>query len=178
VYPNINYSGNVYFDEKSIFDFDEKEIRQIVTYLDTNFLESLDYLSFEDLIRLVFGSQYKFNIEEHATELDNFGVLKALYKFEKTPLSALYVLEKIGLLLFVSSLRNSSLLVLDCLLDHLDDEHIEFVTKMLKELSYSKIILLATRTMKRFIGLGDSLIVMKNGHVIYNGEPKEYILGV
>jgi len=178
VYPNIAYSGNIYFDEKSIFEFDEKEIRQIVTYLDTNFLESLDYLNFKELIRLVFGSQYKFNIEEHAPELDNFGVLKALYKFEKTPLSSLYVLEKIGLLLFVASLRNSSLLVLDCLLDHLDDEHIEFVTRMLKELSETKIILLATRTMKRFIGIGDSLIVMRNGHVIYNGEPKEFILGV
>jgi len=53
VYPNIEYAGNVYFDGQSIFQMDEKEVRQIVTYLDTNFLESLDYLNFKELIRLV-----------------------------------------------------------------------------------------------------------------------------
>jgi len=53
VYPNIEYTGNVYFDDHSIFKMDEKEVRQIVTYLDTNFLESLDYLNFKELIRLV-----------------------------------------------------------------------------------------------------------------------------
>lgn len=178
VYPNIEYTGNVYFDDRSIFKMDEKEVRQIVTYLDTNFLESLDYLNFKELIRLVFGSSYKFKIEDHASELDNFGVLKALYKFEKTPLSSLYVLEKIGLLLFVSSLRQSSVLILDCLLDHLDDEHVESVTRMLKGLSEYKVIILATRTLKRFIGLGDVLIVMKSGQVKFYGDPKEYVLGV
>ncbi|MGC9771666.1 ABC-type cobalamin/Fe3+-siderophores transport system, ATPase component [Fervidobacterium changbaicum] len=178
VYPNIEYSGNVYLDDTSLFQIDEKEVRQIVTYLDTNFLESLDYLTFKDLVRLVFGSHYKFKIEDHATELDNFGVLKALYKFEKTPLSSLYVLEKIGLLLFVSTVRQSSVLVLDCLLDHLDDEHVESVTKMLRELSEYKVVILATRTLKRFIGLGDVLIVMKSGQVKFFGDPKEYVLGV
>jgi len=151
VYPNIEYTGNVYFDDHSIFKMDEKEVRQIVTYLDTNFLESLDYLNFKELIRLVF---------------------------EKTPLSSLYVLEKIGLLLFVSSLRQSSVLILDCLLDHLDDEHVESVTRMLKGLSEYKVIILATRTLKRFIGLGDVLIVMKSGQVKFYGDPKEYVLGV
>ncbi|MEJ5258502.1 MAG: ATP-binding cassette domain-containing protein [Fervidobacterium sp.] len=176
-YPNIRYSGKMYFDTTNVEDFSEKEIRQIVTYLDTNFLESLDYLNLKELIEIVFGHGYKFSVEEHATELDNFGVLKALDKFEKTPLSSLYVLEKIGLLLFISSIRQSSVLVLDCLLDHLDDEHIEFVTKMLKELSETKIIILATRTLKRFLGLGDLLIVMRGGKIVYSGEPEKYILG-
>lgn len=178
VYPSIQYIGKMLFDEKNINEFDEKTIREIVSYLDTNFLESLDYLNLKELINLVFGRGFDFSVEKYAEQLDNFGVLKALYKFEKTPLSSLYVLEKIGLLLFISSLRKSSVLVFDCLIDHLDDEHVEFVTKLLKNLSEEKIIILATRTLKRFLGLGNILIIMKNGKFLYNGNPDEYVLGV
>ncbi len=178
IYPGIVYSGKMYFDDKNIQSLDEKTIRSIVGYLDTNFLESLDYINLKELIQIVFGRNFEFNVEKYATQLDEFGVLKALYKFEKTPLSDLYVLEKIGLLLFISSLRNASVLVFDCILDHLDDEHVEFVTKMLKNLSEEKIIILATRTLKRFIGLGDILVIMKNGRINYSGKPENYILGV
>ncbi|MGB4263073.1 MAG: ABC transporter ATP-binding protein [Fervidobacterium sp.] len=176
IYPDIRYSGEVILDGKDANSYKEKEIRQLVTYIDTNFLESLDYLSFKELIQLVFGKDFKFSVEKYASELDEFGVLKALYKFEKTPLSSFYVLEKIGLLLFISSLRNSSLLIFDCILDHLDDEHVEFVTKTLKEISEKRILILATRTLKRFIGLGDVLIVMKSGKILYEGDPNTYIL--
>ncbi|HOA16437.1 MAG TPA: ATP-binding cassette domain-containing protein [Fervidobacterium sp.] len=176
VYPNITYTGKILLDDVDAASYKEKELRQIVTYIDTNFLESLDYLNFRELIRLAFGDHFKFNIEEYASELDEFGVLKALYKFEKTPLSSLYVLEKIGLLLFIASLRNSSVLVFDCILDHLDDEHVEFVTKMLKDISQNRIIILATRTLKRFIGLGDVLTIMKSGKILYEGDPNTYIL--
>lgn len=178
IYPSIQYTGRMFFDEKNISEFDEKTIREIVSYLDTNFLESLDYLNLRELMNLVFGRSFDFSVEKYAEQLDNFGVLKALYKFEKTPLSSLYILEKIGLLLFVASLRNSSVLVFDCLIDHLDDEHIEFVTKLLKDLSEEKIIILATRTLKRFLGLGNILIIMKNGKILYNGNPDGYVLGV
>uniref|UniRef100_A0A7C5Y8C2 ATP-binding cassette domain-containing protein n=1 Tax=Fervidobacterium nodosum TaxID=2424 RepID=A0A7C5Y8C2_9BACT len=178
VYPSIQYAGKMLFDEKNINEFDEKTIREVVSYLDTNFLESLDYLNLKELITLVFGRGFDFSVEKYAEQLDNFGVLKALYKFEKTPLSSLYVLEKIGLLLFISSLRKSSVLVFDCLIDHLDDEHVEFVTKLLKNLSEEKIIILATRTLKRFLGLGNILIIMKNGKFLYSGNPDEYVLGV
>lgn len=178
VYPSIQYTGKMLFDEKNINEFDEKTIREVVSYLDTNFLESLDYLNLKELITLVFGRGFGFSVEKYAEQLDNFGVLKALYKFEKTPLSSLYVLEKIGLLLFISSLRKSSVLVFDCLIDHLDDEHVEFVTKLLKNLSEEKIIILATRTLKRFLGLGNILIIMKNGKFLYSGNPDEYVLGV
>ncbi|MCX7654498.1 MAG: ATP-binding cassette domain-containing protein [Fervidobacterium sp.] len=178
VYPSVEYTGKILLEGKDISEYKEKELREIVNYLDTNFLESLDHLNLKELVYLVFGREFDFSVEKFAEQLDNFGVLKALYKFERTPLSSLYVLEKIGLLLFISSVRRSSVLVFDCLIDHLDDEHVEFVTKLLKDLSKEKIIILATRTLKRFLGLGNILIIMKNGKIVYNGDPDEYIVGV
>ncbi|MGB9615451.1 MAG: ATP-binding cassette domain-containing protein [Fervidobacterium sp.] len=177
VYPEIEYYGKMYLGDKDVQQIDEKTLRGIVSYLDTNFLESLDYLNLKELIEIAFGKDFEFTVEKYARQLDDFGVLKALHKLEKTPLSELYALEKIGLLLFVSSLRKSSVLVFDCLLDHLDDEHVESATQMLEKLSQEKIIILATRTLKRFVSLGDVLIVMKNGRLTYWGKPEEYILG-
>lgn len=178
IYPGIQYSGRLLLDGKSIVEIDEKSLRQAVTYLDTNFLESLDYLTLRELINLTFGRGFDFTVEKYASDLDDFGVLKALYKFEKTPLSSLYVLEKIGLLLFISMLKESSVLIFDCLIDHLDDEHVEFVTKLLNNLSTERIIILSTRTLKRFLGLGSILLTMKSGKIIYSGKPENFILGV
>ncbi|MFN6992132.1 MAG: ATP-binding cassette domain-containing protein [Fervidobacterium sp.] len=178
IYPGIEYSGKLLLDGKTTAEIDEKSLRQAITYLDTNFLESLDYLTLKELINLTFGKNFDFTVEKYATALDDFGVLKALYKFEKTPLSSLYVLEKIGLLLFISTLKQSSVLVFDCLIDHLDDEHIEFVTKLLNDLSSERTIILSTRTLKRFLGLGSVLLTMKSGKIIYSGKPENFILGV
>lgn len=177
IYPEISYSGNILFDGKDLQSFKEQELRQLVTYLDTNYLESLDYLTLREIMHLVFGKSFKFSVEEYASTLDEFGVLKALYKFEKTPLSSLYVLEKIGLLLFISSLKLSSLLIFDCILDHLDDEHAEKVTNMLKNMAKNgKIIVIATRTLKRFLAMADTLTVMNCGKFIYSGRPDKFIL--
>lgn len=177
IYPEIIYSGSILFDGKDLKDFKEHELRQLVTYLDTNYLESMDYLTLREIIHLVFGKKFKFSVEEYASTLDEFGVLKALHKFEKTPLSSLYVLEKIGLLLFISSLKLSSLLIFDCILDHLDDEHVEKVTNMLKNMARSgKIVVIATRTLKRFLALADTLTVMNCGKFVYSGRPDEFIL--
>lgn len=178
IYPAVQYSGRLLYDDKSITEIEEKTLRETVTYLDTNFLESLDYLTLKELIQLTFGKNFDFSVEKFAPELDTFGVLKALYKFEKTPLSSLYVLEKIGLLLFISTLKQSSVLIFDCLIDHLDDEHVEFVTKLLDNLAAERIIILSTRTLKRFLGLGSTLLIMKSGRIVYNGKPESFVLGV
>lgn len=177
VYPKVEYSGYISFDGRKIEEYSEEELRQLVTYFDTNFLESMDFLNFKEIFQLIFGRRKRVNVEEYASLLDSFGVLKALVKMERTPLSSLYVLEKIGLLLFIASLKVSSLLIFDCLLDHLDDEHADRVTEMLSGMrNRGKIVVISTRTLRRFVALPDKLLVMKHGRQLYFGDPKKFIL--
>ncbi len=176
IYQEVRYHGKLLFDEMNALELPESEIRRHVTYFDTNFLESMDHLKFIDLIHLSLGN-IKFDIDEYASVLDDFGLLKALVKREKTPLSYFYFLEKIEALLFISTLKNSSVLIFDCILDHLDDSHVSDATKLIKTLSEEKIVLLSTRSLVRFLSVSDLLLILDGGKIVYDGDPRRYVVG-
>ncbi|MBO8161502.1 MAG: ATP-binding cassette domain-containing protein [Thermosipho sp. (in: Bacteria)] len=177
IYDEVKYDGKVYLEEKDLFDFDIKAIRSLVFYSDTNFFEALDYLTFGELVDLAFGRDF-LPFEEYSSLLDDFGLLKSLRDGYKTKLSDLYVLEKIFVLLFVSYLKDSKLLIFDCIFDHLDDDHLKKLSVILKKkiLSNGKAMIIATRFFKRFLPIADLFIFLKNGKIEFRGEPKEFTI--
>ncbi|QTA38291.1 ABC transporter ATP-binding protein [Thermosipho ferrireducens] len=176
VYDNVRYEGNVFLDGNDLFAINIKDLRNLVFYVDTNFLEALDYLRFDELLSLGLGESVDFEIEENAETLDDFGILKALRNGEKTRLSEFYILEKIELLLYLAYLKNSFLVIFDCIFDHLDDEHLQHISRTVKKklLSENRSLIIATRFLKRFMPLSDLFIFMKNGKIKYKGEPKDF----
>ncbi|SHH45890.1 ATP-binding cassette domain-containing protein [Thermosipho atlanticus] len=177
IFDEVKYDGEVFLEGENLFDYDIKQIRNFVFYSDTNFFEALDYLTFGELIELAIGKEF-LPFEEYSSLLDDFGLLKALVKGYKTKLSDLYVLEKISILLFLSYLKDSKLVIFDCILDHLDDEHLKELSFILKKriLSADKALILATRFFKRFLPIADLFIFMKNGKIEFEGKPKDFTI--
>ncbi|ABR30541.1 cobalamin ABC transporter ATPase [Thermosipho melanesiensis] len=177
VYDDIKYDGTVNVCGKNLFDYDVKELRNDVLYIDTNFFEALDYLKFGEFLELATNEEL-LSFENYISILDDFGVLKTLSKGFETKLSDFYVLEKILTLLFVGYLKNSKIVILDCILDHLDDDHLKVVSKILKKnmVSARKTLIVATRFFKRFLPIADLFISLKSGKIEFVGEPKDYTI--
>lgn len=177
IFDEIKYDGKVFLDQRDLFEYDIKQLRNLVFYSDTNFFEALDYLTFGELIELAIGNEL-LPFEEYSSLLDDFGLLKSLDVGYKTKLSNLYVLEKISILLFLSYLKDSKLVIFDCILDHLDDDHLQKLSLIIKKkiLSEEKSLILATRFFKRFLPIADLFISMKNGKIEFKGEPEEFTI--
>ncbi|MDK2840218.1 MAG: hypothetical protein PWP54_526 [Thermosipho sp. (in: thermotogales)] len=177
IFDEIRYDGKVFLEDKDLFEYDIKELRNLVFYTDTNFFEALDYLTFGELMELAIGKGF-LPFEEYTSLLDDFDLLKSLYNGFKTKLSELYVLEKIFVLLFLSYLKDTKLVIFDCILDHLDDDHLQKLSLILKKklLSGDKSLIIATRFFKRFLPIADLFIFMKNGKIEFEGEPEEFTI--
>ena len=177
IFEDIKYTGSVSICGKDLFSYSIKDLRNRVLYVDTNFFEALDYLTFGEFLYLA-TNQKMLSFEDYISILDDFGILKALKKGFETKLSSFYIMEKISTLLFAAYLKNSKILILDCVLDHLDDDHLNEMSKILKKnlIADDKTLIISTRFFKRFLPVANLFISLKNGKIEFVGEPKEYTI--
>jgi ABC-type multidrug transport system ATPase subunit len=177
IFDEIKYDGKVFIEQRDLFEYEIKQLRSLVFYSDTNFFEAMDYLTFGELIELAYGNEF-LPFEEYSSLLDDFDLLKCLDAGYKTKLSNLYILEKISVLLFLSYIKDSKLIIFDCILDHLDDDHLQKLSLIIKKkiLSEEKSLILATRFFKRFLPIADLFISLKNGKIEFEGEPEKFTI--
>lgn len=175
IYDNVNWSGELRVNGKSITMYDKKTLRRLITYIEPSFVEALDHLRFGEFINLVL-SERPVSLDEFSSELDRLGILKLLRREMQTPLKEFYTMEKIMILLFAAIVRKSSIIVLDCILDHVDDETLVPVIKELSNLREDRVVILSTRHKNRFLPLADIFVAMKDGKIEYKGAPRELIL--
>jgi len=175
IYDNVNWDGDLRINGKSITAYDKKTLRRLITYIEPSFVEALDRLRFGEFINLVL-SEKQVVLDEFSSELDRLGILKLLRREMQTPLKEFYTMEKIMILLFAAIVRKSSIIVLDCILDHVDDETLVPVIKELSTLKEDRVVILSTRHKNRFLPLADIFVAMKDGKIEYKGAPRELIL--
>lgn len=175
IYDNVDWSGELRVNGKSITMYDKKTLRRLITYIEPSFVEALDHLRFREFISLVL-SERPVSLDEFSSELDRLGILKLLRREMQTPLREFYTMEKIMILLFAAIVRKSSIIVLDCILDHVDDETLVPVIKELSNLREDRVVILSTRHKNRFLPLADIFVAMKDGKIEYKGAPRELIL--
>lgn len=175
IYDNVVWDGELKINGKPVTAYEKKTLRRLVTYIEPSFVEALDHLRFGEFINLVL-SEKQVALDEFSSELDRLGILKLLRRELQTPLKEFYTMEKIMILLFAAIVRKSSIIVLDCILDHVDDETLVPVVKELSTLKEDRVVILSTRHRNRFLPLADIFVVMKDGKIEYKGTPRELIL--
>lgn len=84
--------------------------------------------------------------------------------------------EKSIVSLLVSALSNSELIVFNVPLLNFDDKQIEAIKNISKYIkSLNKTLILSTMNIKVAEKVGDNILILRSGKVIYNGEKKEFI---
>ncbi len=175
IYYSIVEKGEIFFNGKNLRDFDVKFLRKQITYVDTSFLEAMDELSFKGFVELGFRGN-DFSLEDFSKELDDFEILRNLDKGLNTPLKCFYPADKIMLLLFFLSVKSPQVILIDSILDHLDDENLERVSRKLKTLSCKSTMIISTRFHQRFLPIADLLVVIRDGKIEYEGVPEFFVL--
>lgn len=175
IYNSLIEKGEVLFNGKNLRDFDVKFLRKQIAYVDTSFLEAMDELSFKDFVELGFKDN-DFSLEDFSKELDDFEILKNLDKGLNTPLKYFYPADKIMLLLFFLSVRSPQVILIDSILDHLDDENLERVSRKLKIVNRKSTLIISTRFHQRFLPITDLLVVLRDGKIEYEGVPEFFVL--
>ncbi|WP_157723319.1 ATP-binding cassette domain-containing protein [Pseudothermotoga thermarum] len=174
IYPNVSWTGDLKINGKSITTYDRKTLRTFITYIEPGFVEALDKLRLDEFIEITLREKPD-SIDEFAADLDRLGLLQFMKKDIKTPLKNFYTMEKILILLFAAIVRRSFVIVLDCILDHVDDETIEPILKELLRLKEDRIIILSTRHRMRFLPIADLYVSLKNGTIEYKGSTRDLV---
>lgn len=175
IYENVSYKGSIKINNKDISSYEKKILRKIVTYIEPTFLEALDYLTFNEYMNLI-ADEESISIDNFSTELDRLGILKLLRKEMKTPLRDFYTMEKVMILIFSAVVRKSSVVVLDCILDHVDDEALERISQELFTMKEDRVVILSTRHKSRFLSMANLFIHLKNGRIEYSGNPRDLVI--
>ncbi len=174
IYSNVTWVGDLRINGKSIPSYDKKILRTSITYIEPGFVEALDKLNLDEFIGIALHERPK-SIDEFASELDRLRLLRFMDKEIKTPLKNFYTMEKIMILLFAAIVRKSPIIVLDCILDHVDDETVEPILREITRLKEDRIIILSTRHRTRFMPLADLFVSLKNGTIEYSGSPRDLV---
>ncbi|MCD6552325.1 ATP-binding cassette domain-containing protein [Thermotoga sp.] len=167
-------SGTVYFLGQDVKDLDDTYVRKKALYLDTSFIDAMNHYNFDEFLGL--SLKKKIDLEEFSERLDDLGVLRMLTLGRKTPLSVFSPAEKISLLLFILEQKQPEIILMDCLLDHLDDRNLERIIDTFFEMGEKRTFVISTRILQRFLYIADLLVILNDGRINYAGSPRDFVL--
>jgi ABC-type multidrug transport system ATPase subunit len=178
LFENVYGDGIVEPFGKRIEDYDRKELRNDIAYVDTSFLNALSDFSLKDFFRLIKGNN--FNLEDLSDyDLD---LIKSLHIEDilsyspKMSLNVLLPYQRILLLIYSTLARKPSMVILDSIIDHLDDESSVHVKNMIYQSKKDRTVLLSSRYTLRLLDICDLLISLKDGKISYVGTPENYVV--
>ncbi len=173
LFESIESEGYIFFKGKDITDWNRKELRKRIAYVDTSFIESLSSLTVDQIIKLVKGNNTGLYHDEMIDLLKELGILDLLEKGVHTYVGELHGNVRVLFLLFMALLRKPEIVALDCIVDHLDDDAALKVQKVVLSLKQKYTLILATRRLPNFLSIADQVIVIQDGKVSFMGTKKE-----
>ncbi|KAF2959700.1 ABC transporter ATP-binding protein [Thermotoga sp. 38H-to] len=174
IFNKISRGGSVYLFDQNVRDLDDIYLRKSALYLDTSFIDTMNHYTFDEFLKLTL--KRKISLEDFSEKLDDLGILRMLVRGRKTPLSMFSPAEKISLLLFILEQKKPRIILMDCLLDHLDDENLEKIMDMFLKIKEERTFIISTRILQRFLYIADLLVILNNGKINYVGSPKDFVL--
>lgn len=174
ILEDVTEGGTVYLFGQDVRELDDTYVRKKALYLDTSFIDAMNRYSFEEFLGL--SLKKKVDLEKISERLDDLGILKMLTLGRKTPLSVFSPAEKISLLFFILEQKQPEIILMDCLLDHLDDENLERIIGTFFEMKKDRTFIISTRILQRFLYIADLLVILNDGRINYAGTPRDFVL--
>ncbi|PLV56933.1 ABC transporter ATP-binding protein [Thermotoga sp. SG1] len=174
ILEGVTEGGTVYLFGQDVRELDDTYVRKKALYLDTSFIDAMNHYSFEEFLGL--SLKKKVDLEKISERLDDLGILRMLTLGRKTPLSVFSPAEKISLLLFILEQKQPEIILMDCLLDHLDDENLERIIGTFFKMKKDRTFIISTRILQRFLYIADLLVMLNDGRINYTGTPRDFVL--
>ncbi len=163
---------------RRIEEYDRKELRNDIAYVDTSFLNALNDFSLKEFFRLIKGNNFSFeDLPDYDLDLIRSLHIEDILSYSpRTSLNKLLPYQRILLLIYSTLARNPSMVILDSIIDHLDDESSIHVKNMIYQSKKDRTVLLSSRYALRLLDICDLLISLKDGKISYVGTPEKYVV--
>ena len=175
-FSDVEEIGKIFLFGEDLEKLDDVAVREKILYLDTSFIDAMGFYNFEELLKLSLRKD--IDLEEFSEKLDEFGLLKSLKNGKKTSLQHFSPAERISLLLFIMEEKKPRIAIMDCILDHLDDETVERLIPTITRMKTGTTFVISTRIFQRFLPFADLLVIVKDGKISYTGRPRDYVLRI
>ncbi|MFO7881890.1 MAG: ABC transporter ATP-binding protein [Kosmotogaceae bacterium] len=178
LFENVYGDGIVEPFGMRIENYDRKELRNDIAYVDTSFLTAIRDFSLKEFFRLIKGNNFSFeDLSDYDLDLIKSLHIEDILSYSpKTSLNKLLPYQRILLLIYSTLARNPSMVILDSIVDHLDDESTIHVKNMIYQSKSDRTVLLSSRYSLRLLDICDLLISLKDGKISYVGTPENYVV--
>ncbi|SHE93394.1 ABC-type cobalamin/Fe3+-siderophores transport system, ATPase component [Marinitoga hydrogenitolerans DSM 16785] len=180
LFSNVYGKGDIKYRGKDVREQDKRYLRSNITYTEPQYLQNLNYISLKELLKVSLGITPQNLSYEHISLLkkldlmDKFIDLKSLKYYND--LSNWSSADKLSLLLFVSLAQNPKVFMFDSILDHIDDVLLKKIKDVILDINQNRILIFATRNLFRYLDICNRIIVLKEGKIVFDSIPKEFII--
>ncbi|WGS64637.1 ATP-binding cassette domain-containing protein [Marinitoga aeolica] len=180
LFSNVYGKGDIKYRGKDVREQEKKYLRSNITYTEPQYLQNLNFISLKELLKVSLG------ISPHALSYDHISLLKKLDLMNKfvdlkslkyyNDLSNWSSADKLSLLIFISLARNPNIFMFDSILDHIDDVLLKKIKDVISDINQNRVLIFATRNLFRYLDICNRIIVLKEGKIIFDSTPKEFII--
>ncbi|KLO21608.1 MULTISPECIES: ATP-binding cassette domain-containing protein [unclassified Marinitoga] len=180
LFNNVYGKGDIKYRGKDVREQEKKYLRSNITYTEPQYLQNLNYISLKELLKVSLG------ITPHNLSYEHISLLKKLDLIEKfadlkslryyNNLSNWSSADKLSLLLFISLAQNPNIFMFDSILDHIDDILLKKIKDVISDINQNRVLIFATRNLFRYLDICNRIIVLKEGKIIFDSTPKEFII--
>ncbi|KLO24209.1 hypothetical protein X275_00980 [Marinitoga sp. 1197] len=180
LFNNVYGKGDIKYRGKDVREQEKKYLRSNITYTEPQYLQNLNYISLKELLKVSLGITPQNLSYEHISLLkkldliEKFADLKSLRYYNN--LSNWSSADKLSLLLFISLAQNPNIFMFDSILDHIDDILLKKIKDVISDINQNRVLIFATRNLFRYLDICNRIIVLKEGKVIFDSTPKEFII--
>ncbi|AKI98126.1 ATP-binding cassette domain-containing protein [Kosmotoga pacifica] len=178
LFDKVEGTGRIEFNGIPVQELPRRELRQKIAYIDTSFLYAMDNFTIIEFFKFLKGKDFSFEdlTDEELDLLRLLGLQDILHLNPKISLHSLPSAEKLTLLIYSTLIRNPEIVIIDNVLDHLDDQSCVVVKNLLLDSKGDRTLLISSRFSHRLLDIADLLIHLKNGKILYAGNPENFVM--
>ncbi len=180
LYNHVKGGGDLLYNGKDMRKMDRKFLRSQITYCDTSFVENLNFLTLNELLKISIDLKIKDLTKEHFETLDKLGISHIFANNESLKyyknLSNWSIGEKISLITFLALARNPRIFIFDSILDHLDDYLLRQVKDLFASIKENITLMVSTRNIALFSDMAEKIALIDKGKLEYYGSITRFML--
>gem|GEM_PF-1905328 len=168
-------SLRVFLNDRPIDTIPKKLVRAEITYVDASMIEAIGSLRIGEATKALSDLNVR-DLTKSAFEVINLLDLHPLLKKPQRLLSTTPSSQRTAFLVLLALVKPAKVLVFDGIFDHVDDEKLNRLVEMLRSSTSKKVVLISTRHERRFLHSADFFVVLKDGKIVFEGDPRDYVM--
>ncbi|MDK2864642.1 MAG: hypothetical protein PWP37_834 [Thermotogota bacterium] len=165
----------VFLDGRSIDSILRKTGHSSVIYIDASMIDSIGIFKVKEATKALSRFNIR-NLTEQAFDIIKLLNLQPLFDNPNKPLASFSSSQRASFLVLLALVKPSKIMIFDGIFDHLDDERLCGLVNILRDSISDKLVIISTRHERRFLHFADHFVALKDGKIVFEGDPRDYVM--